>query len=297
MLINLDTKLNGSVTVKLTFDDDTVKEQIIKRGMKLGLTYRDNNTKHTKIGIVKCIKILSTACQDGHRKHKEVDWFECKKPKFVFVMDFSKEYKSDIVEVPDVNIVDIALLQSDDKMELLNMFNTCKETINNDENQYTEESWQYYSSVLDIIKTAILDDPSKNATHASAGINILNNAIMNLVPVEEPETPVEEPETPPAEDTPTEDQDEPVEEPETPSTEEPEKHPVEDPGKSEDAPSDTPTEDPETPAEEPETPSTEEGETENENLVEQETPVVDESVNSTVEEDLNGDNQETETRS
>lgn len=293
MLINLDSRLNGSVTVKLTFDDDTAKEQIIKRGMKLGLTYRDNNTKYTKIGIVKCIKILSTnvVCQDGHRRHREVDWFESKKPKFVFVMDFSKDYKSDVVEVLDTNIVDIVLLQSDDKMELLNMFNTCKETINNDENQYTEESWQYYSSVLDIIKTAILDDPSKNATHASAGINILNNAIMSLVPVEEPdtptdepveepETPVEEPETPPADDTPTEDHDKPVE-------------------------------DPETPVEEPETPSTEEGETENENPVEQETdsnvgdqeqqepetPVVDESVNSTVEEDLNGDNEEAETRS
>ena len=108
----------------------------------------------------------------------------------VLCIDFSSEYGSDIDHIATTNIRDLDLLVADEKMELFNMYNSCL-YINNDEEQYTEDSYTNFDTIRNIVKD-ILDNPNKynNEKEISSIIFLFNTTIMGLVPNEpEPEDP------------------------------------------------------------------------------------------------------------
>lgn len=189
MLIGSHITQKNIVVVKLDFDDGTSKEQVIRVGTKVKIKYRYENERKEKIGIIKKVETLYKlldSCDNSQHLYgigPNDKWYALERPIVTFAIDCSDDYNADIIIVNNTDILDIELLEIDEKMELLNMYNDCKETIHNDENQYTEESFNYYTASMTMIKD-ILDNPERIGEVCNVARDVLNNAIMNLVPTD-----------------------------------------------------------------------------------------------------------------
>ena len=110
-------------------------------------------------------------------------WYQGPKPQVFLVIDFSQEFESKVVEVADINILTIKQVATSAAFaELFNLYDVTVETVKNDDNQYTTESYDALTAVLISVKTAILENPNAGSALISAGIGIINEAITNLVP-------------------------------------------------------------------------------------------------------------------
>lgn len=228
MLLKSNAELRTYAKLTLLFDDDTIKEQIICTGTKLKITYRHDDSKVEKTGIVKSIaRFISkdidskdykscvnhhtrplrpeeqpsiprafdrTCCSNEHTEDCAEYWFKPAKPNFAITLDCSMDYNSDMIRVFDTDIIDIELLVSDDRIKLLNEYKTAK-AIDNITSSYTSDSFEYLTNVLKITKV-ILDDPTADISVCETTYQILHNAVISLAPNVVPE-PVE-PDTDPS---------------------------------------------------------------------------------------------------
>ena len=103
MLLNNASKLNYSVDIDLTFDDESRKTLTVKEGDTVNLTFRYNGVKLTKQGEVLSIYPA---------KIMESQLYGVKKLSAVIELDASTEFKSatykvcidDILDINNINI-------------------------------------------------------------------------------------------------------------------------------------------------------------------------------------------------
>ena len=217
MLMGSETIPSSQIELNLYFDDNTIKSQIINIGTKLKITYFKGKDKFIKEGIVKRIRVGKRliSCRDDYerylalRRPRGFDNYEMARCDVhdkdtavvaILSVDFSKEYNNDLEDIETTDIVDIELLQDEERMELQNMYNTAL-TVNNKENQYTEESFEYFAYVMTLTKMVLDETIDKNTGRFSDLENkfvsvdilkesnfmiiILNDAIMKLEPTPE----------------------------------------------------------------------------------------------------------------
>ena len=98
MLLNNASKLNYSVDIDLTFDDDTRKTMTVKEGDTINITFRYNGVKLTKQGEVLAIY---------PSKIMESQLYGVKKMSAVLEIDASTEFKSCTYKVDIDDILDI----------------------------------------------------------------------------------------------------------------------------------------------------------------------------------------------
>lgn len=198
MLLKNEVEANLRIKLTLTFDDGTVKSQYVQEGSILKLKYIKDKTKYEKTGVVKEINVftylgldtdLNINCETLEVVPTILRTSDVKEVNsnsaFLLKMDFSKDFESDYEQILSCNILDIDLLQLDEKMELRNLYNESAQ-INNDEGQWTEDSYNHLQSILRIVKYT-LDDPKFSKDDAPTALSILNEALLKLAPTEESE--------------------------------------------------------------------------------------------------------------
>lgn len=98
MLLNNASKLNYSVDIDLTFDDDTRKTLTVKEGDSINVTFRYNGVKLTKQGEILAIYPA---------KIMESQLYGTKKMSAIIEIDASTDYKSCTYKVCIDDILDI----------------------------------------------------------------------------------------------------------------------------------------------------------------------------------------------
>lgn len=109
-------------------------------------------------------------------------WYQGPKPQVFLVIDFSQEFESKVVEIADINILTLKQIATSAAFaELFNLYDTTVSTVKNDDNQYTEESFNALTAVLISVRSAIMENPNAGSALISAGIGMINDAITNMV--------------------------------------------------------------------------------------------------------------------
>lgn len=220
MLISTQTKVKHAVQITLKYDDGSTVEHNLVVGMKVDITYYKNGRIGNGVGTIKEFRFptkyaynLGTEYESlvqrapvsvdnrdanfpdsrrnpvpspqvgGHITSGQVNpWYEKPSPQVFLVIDFSKEFESSLEEVADINILTLKqVATSAISAELFNLYEVTKATVKNDEGQYTTESYDALVSVMETVKTSILENPNAGSVLISAGISILNKAITELV--------------------------------------------------------------------------------------------------------------------
>lgn len=107
MLIKTDYEIITQLKIHLAFDDDTVKEDILKKGDIVHIVFKRKFKRIEKTGrIVRITPVLNSELKGFYSMNK-----------VVLEMDFAEDYKSYRLKIPVEDIIDYKIIETSDSKD------------------------------------------------------------------------------------------------------------------------------------------------------------------------------------
>lgn len=109
MLLRNESRIRHSISVKLVFDDDRVRELEINEGDYIQISYKKNGHVACGVGTVRDIKTYVYTKK----------WPFCKRESAIITLDMSEDYKCCVDKIDMYDIIDVRQVQqfTDDEYE------------------------------------------------------------------------------------------------------------------------------------------------------------------------------------
>lgn len=161
MLMSVKCSAVVSVALRLTFDDDTVKNRVIGVGDIVDITYNDGGLKKTVEG-----KVLKVSCAT----EKETGWY--------IIVDGSTNMETNLAKLCPINILDCEIIYKASDIKAvctpLSEGTIAQIRVNNGQLQYTTDNYNWndlkldYSNLLNVPESSTSEDKTTDDSSNTA---------------------------------------------------------------------------------------------------------------------------------